>query len=171
MPSCCAADHRCSQIVQSTALLSALCVHTAHTAYFLLLLQRPVHFSPPHQEVLTIGIAEESFWSVWNKTSYGTAVPTIETLKNVFGLNVEVVIVFDIFSPSLCPFYFSRSKQINCFFPIFKIFSPNEIKKLKERLDAGENPRDIKLLLAREITMLYHGQEQAGIYIVFLTEK
>ncbi len=43
------------------------------------------------EKTLTIGIAEESFWSVWNKTSYGTAVPTIEILKNVFGLNVEVV--------------------------------------------------------------------------------
>ncbi len=47
------------------------------------------------------------------------------------------------------------------YFELVTDMHPNEIKKLKERLDAGENPRDIKLLLAREITMLYHGQEQA----------
>lgn len=47
------------------------------------------------------------------------------------------------------------------YFELVTDMHPNEIKKLKERLDAGENPRGIKLLLAREITMLYHGQEQA----------
>ena len=38
---------------------------------------------------------------------------------------------------------------------------PDDIDKIKERLDAGENPRNIKLELALEITRLYHNEEEA----------
>jgi len=38
---------------------------------------------------------------------------------------------------------------------------PDDIEKVKTRLDAGENPRDIKMELAKEITMLYHTAEEA----------
>lgn len=38
---------------------------------------------------------------------------------------------------------------------------PDEIDKIKERLKQGENPRNIKLELASEITRLYHGKEEA----------
>ena len=38
---------------------------------------------------------------------------------------------------------------------------PDDIDKIKARLDAGENPRDIKMELAKEITMLYHTIEEA----------
>ena len=36
---------------------------------------------------------------------------------------------------------------------------PDEIQKIKERLNAGENPRDIKMELAKEITRLYHSDD------------
>lgn len=36
---------------------------------------------------------------------------------------------------------------------------PDEIKKLQRKLEEGSNPRDIKMMLAGEITRLYHGQE------------
>lgn len=38
---------------------------------------------------------------------------------------------------------------------------PDEIDKIKERLKQGENPRNIKLELASEITRLYHSKEEA----------
>lgn len=38
---------------------------------------------------------------------------------------------------------------------------PDEIKKLQRKLEEGSNPRDIKMMLAGEITRLYHGQEGA----------
>ena len=38
---------------------------------------------------------------------------------------------------------------------------PDDIDKIKERLNAGENPRDIKMELAKEITKLYHTPEDA----------
>lgn len=37
---------------------------------------------------------------------------------------------------------------------------PDEIEKIKERLESGENPRDIKLELAKIITTLYHSNEE-----------
>ncbi len=39
--------------------------------------------------------------------------------------------------------------------------SLEEIEELKERLDSGENPRDIKMELAEEITALIHGKKGA----------
>lgn len=38
---------------------------------------------------------------------------------------------------------------------------PDEIDKIKERLKQGENPRNIKLELASEITRLYHSKEKS----------
>lgn len=40
---------------------------------------------------------------------------------------------------------------------------PKEITLLQHRLDESENPRDIKLELAEEITSLYHGKEQTDL--------
>jgi tyrosyl-tRNA synthetase len=39
---------------------------------------------------------------------------------------------------------------------------PNEIEKIKEELDRGTNPRDIKYRLAKVITSLYHTPEDVG---------
>ncbi|KIL51462.1 tyrosyl-tRNA synthetase 2 [Jeotgalibacillus alimentarius] len=38
---------------------------------------------------------------------------------------------------------------------------PDDVQNIKNRLDHDENPRDIKLELARHITALYHGEEGA----------
>lgn len=38
---------------------------------------------------------------------------------------------------------------------------PDDIEKIKDRLDNGENPRDIKMELAKEITKLYHTEDEA----------
>lgn len=38
---------------------------------------------------------------------------------------------------------------------------PDEVKKIKERLSGGENPRDVKMELASEITRLYWGSGEA----------
>ena len=37
---------------------------------------------------------------------------------------------------------------------------PDEIAKIKEQLDSGVNPRDVKMGLAKEITRLYHSEEE-----------
>ena len=38
---------------------------------------------------------------------------------------------------------------------------PDKIEEIKNRLDNNENPRDIKMELALEITRLYHSEEEA----------
>lgn len=38
---------------------------------------------------------------------------------------------------------------------------PDQIETIKQRLASGENPRDIKMELAKEITSLYHSKEEA----------
>lgn len=38
---------------------------------------------------------------------------------------------------------------------------PDEVDKIKSRLDDGENPRDVKMELAKEITRLYYGEDGA----------
>lgn len=44
---------------------------------------------------------------------------------------------------------------------------PDQIEKIKERLNNGENPRDIKLELAKIITALYHSEEELKEAIEF----
>lgn len=39
---------------------------------------------------------------------------------------------------------------------------PDDVAKIEERLNAGENPRNIKMELAKEITRLYHTEEEAS---------
>ena len=39
---------------------------------------------------------------------------------------------------------------------------PDDVAKVEERLNNGENPRDIKMELAKEITRLYHSEEEAN---------
>lgn len=46
------------------------------------------------------------------------------------------------------------------YFELVTDVHPNQIEELKIRLQEGANPRDIKLLLAREVTALYHSQEE-----------
>lgn len=38
---------------------------------------------------------------------------------------------------------------------------PDDIEKIEQRLNSGENPRNIKMELAKEITTLYHNKEEA----------
>lgn len=47
------------------------------------------------------------------------------------------------------------------YFELTTDLHPDKIEKFRERLTAGENPRNVKLILAENITELYHGTEQA----------
>ena len=52
---------------------------------------------------------------------------------------------------------------------------PDDISKIRQRLSNGENPRNIKLELANEITTLYHSREEANnaqeYFITAFTEQ
>lgn len=53
-------------------------------------------------------------------------------------------------------------EQIIQYYELATMISNEEITDVKSRLDAGENPRDIKAGLAREIVTLYHGEEASA---------
>ena len=47
---------------------------------------------------------------------------------------------------------------------------PEELDEIREKLNSGCNPRDVKLILARTITGLYHTQEETAAAERFFTE-
>lgn len=47
------------------------------------------------------------------------------------------------------------------YFELATDIHPDEVNKIKERLNQGENPRNIKMMLAKELVTLYHGKEEA----------
>jgi tyrosyl-tRNA synthetase len=47
---------------------------------------------------------------------------------------------------------------------------PGDLRRIKEDLDEGRNPRDVKLVLARMITGLYHDPQKCGEAEVFYEE-
>ena len=47
---------------------------------------------------------------------------------------------------------------------------PEDLDQIKERMADGCNPRDCKLLLAREITSLYHGGREAEMAECFFVD-
>jgi tyrosyl-tRNA synthetase len=60
------------------------------------------------------------------------------------------------------------------YFELTTDIHPDEVDKVRQDLNAGVNPRDIKMRLAREVTRLYHGEtesEQAEIFFKSLFQK
>ncbi|MFL0247048.1 tyrosine--tRNA ligase [Candidatus Clostridium stratigraminis] len=49
------------------------------------------------------------------------------------------------------------------YFELATDIHPDEIDKIKEELKKGVNPRDVKMILAKEITSLYHGEAEAKL--------
>lgn len=49
------------------------------------------------------------------------------------------------------------------YFTLATDMHPDEISILQQKLEAGSNPKDIKLILARTITELYHTEEEAKL--------
>lgn len=47
------------------------------------------------------------------------------------------------------------------YFNLATDFHPSEVREIEKRLNSGENPRDIKIELSKELVRLYHGEEEA----------
>ena len=76
--------------------------------------------------------------------SLGTGIALSENAKDMFGKSMAL----------------PDSGIIQVFIDCTRL-PMEEIKKKKSRLDKGENPRNIKLELAREIVRMYHGEKPA----------
>lgn len=77
-----------------------------------------------------------------------------KSLGNYIGISEEPEVVFEKvmkIPDSLIIKYYNLCTDVH----------PEEIAKLERKLEEGTNPRDIKMMLAGEITGLYHGKEAA----------
>lgn len=75
-----------------------------------------------------------------------------KSLGNYIGINEEAKIIYEKtmkIPDSLIIKYYTLTTDVH----------PDEIKKIQEELNAGKNPRDVKMLLARELVSLYHGED------------
>ena len=75
-----------------------------------------------------------------------------KSLGNYIGINEEAKVMFEKtmkIPDNLILRYFTLTTDLH----------PDEIEKIAKRLEDGENPRDVKMQLAREIVKLYHGAE------------
>lgn len=83
-----------------------------------------------------------------------------KSLGNYIGVNEEANVMFKKVMEvpdNLIIKYFELATDVH----------PDEINKIKERLNNGENPRDIKLELSKIITALYHTEEELEEAIEF----
>ena len=78
-----------------------------------------------------------------------------KSLGNYIGVEEDAVIMFE--KAMKIP-----DELIIKYYELCTDIHPDEIDKVKDRLKQGENPRDIKLELAYEITKLYHNEEEAN---------
>ena len=77
-----------------------------------------------------------------------------KSLGNYVGINEDPNVMYEKvmkIPDSLIIRYFTLTTDMH----------PDEIEVIKQKLDSGTNPRDIKMLLAEEIVALYHGKEAA----------
>ncbi len=77
-------------------------------------------------------------------SSWGNIIAIDDTSDSMFG---KVMSIKD----ELVPDYLDLTTD----------FSVDEISDIKNKLGAGENPKNIKLILAREIVRIYHGEKEA----------
>ena len=77
-----------------------------------------------------------------------------KSLGNYIGINESAVVMYE--KAMKIP-----DNMIIKYYELTTDIHPDEIEKIKNRLANGENPRDIKMELAKEITKLYHSVEEA----------
>ena len=77
-----------------------------------------------------------------------------KSLGNYIGISEHPNVMFEKvmkIPDSLIVRYFKLTTDIH----------PDKIKMIEEKLESGVNPRDVKMVLAKEIVSLYHGKEAA----------
>lgn len=86
-----------------------------------------------------------------------------KSLGNYIGVNEEAPVLFK--KVMEVP-----DRLILRYFELVTDLHPNEIETLQTRLQQGENPRDIKYLLAQNITSLYHCADEVARAMTYYKE-
>jgi len=101
------------------------------------------HFNQPEQDILTckmlLGLDGRKM-----STSWGNIITIVDEPNDMFG---KIMSMHD----ELIPDYFLLCTRL----PI------EEVNRIKQELEQGANPRDLKARLAKEIVTLYHDKEAA----------
>jgi len=101
------------------------------------------HYGQPEQDILTLAMLEGTDGRKMS-TSWGNVITIIDTPADMFGKVMSL-----------------KDELIEKYFFLCTDISKEELEKIKERMKAGENPRDLKMELGEAIVGLYHGKEAA----------
>lgn len=113
---------------------------------FNLLMGRKVqrHFNQPEQDIITVPILEGLDGVRKMSKSFDNYIGIGEDAENIFGKVMSI-----------------PDNLILKYFELLTDFTENEILEIKNKMEGGENPRDIKMRLAEEIVKLYHNEKEA----------
>ncbi len=101
------------------------------------------HYGQPEQDVLTVAMLEGTDGRKMS-TSWGNVINITDEPSDIFGKVMSI-----------------RDELIGKYFVLATRIPLSEIEKIEQGMKQGENPRDSKARLAREIVSLYHGSSKA----------
>ncbi|NIA01925.1 MAG: tyrosine--tRNA ligase [Nitrospirae bacterium] len=102
------------------------------------------HYGQPQQDVMTVPILEGLDGVEKMSKSYNNYIGLTETPKEMYGKTLSI-----------------PDEMITKYFELATNVSLDDIKKIKKALEEGENPKNLKMRLAREIVTLYHNENAA----------
>ena len=103
------------------------------------------HYKMPEQDIMTTQMLEGTDGRKMS-SSWGNVIAITDTADNMYGKLMAV-----------------RDDLIPKYLLLCTTFSIPSITSLEKELREGRNPRDIKMILAREVVTLYHGKKDADL--------
>lgn len=103
------------------------------------------HYGQPRQDVMTLPILEGLDGVEKMSKSYNNYIGLTEKASEMYGKTMSL-------PDNMIIKYFELTTNV----PL------EEINKIKEQMEQGENPKNLKMRLAREIVTLYHDEKAAG---------
>lgn len=101
------------------------------------------HYSMPEQDVLTVQMLLGTDGRKMS-TSWGNVINITDGPDDMFGKVMSI-----------------KDELISKYFLLCTDFPEDKIKEFEREITNGANPKDFKLVLAKEITGIYHGKEKA----------
>jgi tyrosyl-tRNA synthetase len=102
-------------------------------------------YDQPEQEVMTFTLLEGTDGEKKMSKTYGNFIALLDPPEEMFGKVMSI-----------------PDKLITKYFELATEVASGVIAEYKKQMEAGKNPRDIKTILAKEITKIYHGEKAAA---------
>ncbi|MFA5841626.1 MAG: tyrosine--tRNA ligase [Candidatus Paceibacterota bacterium] len=101
------------------------------------------HYGQTEQDIM-VGVMLEGTDGRKMSSSWGNVINILDEPNNMYGKVMAL-----------------RDDLIIKYFTLCSRLSEDEISKIENGIKSGENPRDAKMRLAREVVSLYHGEKKA----------